>query len=207
MTQPRAKRMGWAESPPADWAEREAHRIAGEIRRLRGSRSAQWLSDRTKELGYEVTRAVISDLENGRRRHVTTAELAILAVALSAAPISLIYPGPYDAQVDVVPGQPLAELAATEWFSGKIQLSMDSFEAARTSTLTLARRVEYLESSLERELAVENPSEAQMEYTKETRRFLSEAKAQLKAAYADREAALRDSPLDPTARNVDNRDA
>ncbi len=84
---------------------------------------------------------------------------------------------------------------------------MDSFEAARTSTLTLARRVEYLESSLERELAVENPSEAQMEYTKETRRFLSEAKAQLKAAYADREAALRDSPLDPTARNVDNRDA
>ena len=85
---------------------------------MRGRNSAQWLADRTKELGYEVSRSVISDLENGRRRYVTTAELVILAAALNTSPVVLIYPGPYDIHVELAPGLRVIEFDAAQWFSG-----------------------------------------------------------------------------------------
>lgn len=78
----------WRE-PPRNWAEEQAHRIALEIRRLRGKRSAQWLADRTSELGSPVSRSVISDLEVGRRRHIAVAELVVIARALDT-PASLL---------------------------------------------------------------------------------------------------------------------
>lgn len=118
MTQPRARRQSWAESPPADWGERQAKRIADEVKRLRGKNSAQWLADRTKELGYEVSRSVISDLENGRRRYVTTAELVILSMVLDAPPVVLVYPGPYQNKVEMLPGHEIEEFKAAQWFSG-----------------------------------------------------------------------------------------
>lgn len=118
MTQPRAKRPSWTELPPTNWAERQAHRIAGEITRLRGNQSAQWLADRTKDLGHEVSRSVISDLENGRRRYVTTAELTVLAAALNVSPVVLVYPGPYQNMVEILPGRECAEFNAAQWFSG-----------------------------------------------------------------------------------------
>lgn len=75
-------------------------RYAGLLRR----RSAQWLADKTGELGYQVSRTTISDLENGRRRYVTTAELVVLALALDTAPIALMYPGPYfDRKIRLAP--------------------------------------------------------------------------------------------------------
>lgn len=85
---------------------------------MRGRNSAQWLSDRTKELGYEVTRSVISDLENGRRRYVTTAELIVLAAALNTSPVNLVYPGPYQNIVEILPGRGAGEFIAAQWFSG-----------------------------------------------------------------------------------------
>jgi hypothetical protein len=112
---------------PNDWGEEQAHRVAQEVRRLRGSRSAQWLSDRTAELGYPVTRSVIADLENGRRRYVTTAELIILAVALNTTPIALMYPGPnYREEIRVMPKfEPLPEVWAVQWFSGMVRSISD----------------------------------------------------------------------------------
>ena len=76
--------------PNPHWAEREAHRVAMEIRRLRAThdQSAQWLAERPTELGSPVTRTVIADIENGRRRYITTAELAVFAAALNTAPIA-----------------------------------------------------------------------------------------------------------------------
>lgn len=118
MTQPRTKRPSWTELPPTNWAERQAHRIAGEITRLRGNKSAQWLADRTKALDHEVSRSVISDLENGRRRYVTTAELTVLAAALNVSPVVLVYPGPYQNKVEILPGRESAEFNAAQWFSG-----------------------------------------------------------------------------------------
>jgi hypothetical protein len=105
---------------PQEWAEDQARTIAAEIRRLRGGRSAQWLADRTKALGHHVTRSVIADLENGRRKYVTTAELIVLAAALNTAPVALVFPGPYDADIQLLPkeGQLWKAIWAVEWFSG-----------------------------------------------------------------------------------------
>lgn len=101
-----------------EWAVDHAARIAAEVKRLRGSRSGQWLSDRTAELGYRVSRTTISELENGRRRYVTTAEIAVLAEALETAPIALIYPPRYDTPVERLPGVKTEKLSAVEWFCG-----------------------------------------------------------------------------------------
>ena len=63
-----------------DWPDAQTARIGQAIRQLRKgqNRSAQQVADRTKELGYEVTRTAITDLEIGRRKNVTIAELTML---------------------------------------------------------------------------------------------------------------------------------
>jgi hypothetical protein len=101
-----------------DWAVDQAERVGIEIKRLRGSRSGQWLSDRTAELGYRVPRTTISELENGKRKYVSTAELAILARALESAPVALLYPPPYQGETEVLPGQSSTSWSSAEWFSG-----------------------------------------------------------------------------------------
>lgn len=80
--------------------------------------TAQHLGDRTEQLGLKMTRQAISDLENGRRRYVTTAELAILAAALNTSPVGLVYPGPYQTAVELLPGLELDNFSAAQWFSG-----------------------------------------------------------------------------------------
>jgi transcriptional regulator with XRE-family HTH domain len=100
------------------WARGQTARIAQEIRRLRKPHSAQWLAGRTAELGHPLTRAQITDLENGRRKHLTVSELTMLARALNTAPVALLHPGPYDGIVEVLPGIEVSEMRAAQWFSG-----------------------------------------------------------------------------------------
>ena len=107
----------WA---PRDWGEEQALRVIQEVHRLRKPRSAQWLADQTKELGYEVTRSVIADLENGRRRYVTIAELLILAKALGVEPLSLLFPGDPEDVVEMLPDQWVPTLQAKAEFGGDI---------------------------------------------------------------------------------------
>ncbi|WP_227469828.1 helix-turn-helix domain-containing protein [Mycobacteroides abscessus] len=154
MTQSGPKRPSWTERPPDSWAEREAHRLAREVYRLRGKRSAQWLAARTKELGHEVSRSVISDLENGRRRYVTTAELVILAAALDTSPVTLMYPGPYSDSVEFLPEREVPEFDAAQWFSanGWSQELASAFDgdfgfAWRTDQLRQWRRLAELEDA------------------------------------------------------------
>jgi hypothetical protein len=112
---------------PRDWGEEQAHRVATEVRRLRGKHSAQWLSDQTSKLGCPVSRSVIADLENGRRRYVTTAELIILAIALNTTPIALMYPGPdYRKEIEAMPNLETSEIWAAQWFSGMIHSISDA---------------------------------------------------------------------------------
>jgi len=101
-----------------DWVADQAERVGRELKRLRGRRSGQWLSDRTAELGYRVPRTTISELENGKRKYVSTAELAILARALDTAPVALLYPPPYQDDIELLPGQSSTSWSAAEWFSG-----------------------------------------------------------------------------------------
>lgn len=115
----RPKRENWSDSPPQTWAEREAYRFSRVLQELRRGRSAQWLSDETHKLGHRVSRAVISDLETGRRRYITTSELLVLAAALDTSPVTLMYPGPYQDQVEILPGLDGTQFDAAQWFSGE----------------------------------------------------------------------------------------
>lgn len=90
------------------------------MKKFRGKRSAQWLAERANEIGgLKMTRQMIADLEGGRRRYVTTAELIALAAALNVPPILLLYPGPdYGEYIDVLPGRSARKIDAVQWFSG-----------------------------------------------------------------------------------------
>lgn len=61
---------------------------------------------------------MIADLENGRRRYVTTAELIVLAAALDTAPVALLYLPPYDEEIEMRPGETVTKLTAAQIFSG-----------------------------------------------------------------------------------------
>lgn len=65
-----------------------------------------------------MPRTTISELENDKRKYVSTAELAILPWALDTAPAALLYPPPYRDEVEVLPGQSSTSWSAAEWFSG-----------------------------------------------------------------------------------------
>lgn len=122
---------------PQNWEETQAWNVARQVSALRAGRSAQWLSDETDRLGYRVKRATIADLENGRRRYVTVAEVAVLAAALTTAPIALLYPGPdYGELIDVLPGVEDRKIEGAQWFSG-IRPSgfTDSADGRRTQQL------------------------------------------------------------------------
>ena len=93
-------------------------RIAGAIKLARGKRSAQWLADRTADLGYPITRAQIANYESGRKQSLDIAELLVLAAALDTSPVCLVYPGPYQNKLEVMPRRHSEELDAAQWFSG-----------------------------------------------------------------------------------------
>lgn len=102
----------------AGWADETTQRIASEVKRLRGARSAQWLSDRTAELGHRVARSRVSDLEVGRRTRIDVAELVVLARALGVAPTMLLLPLGREAIVEVLPGREVDTWDAVTWFAG-----------------------------------------------------------------------------------------
>ncbi|ADT97888.1 hypothetical protein [Mycolicibacterium gilvum] len=144
-----------------DWAAEQAARIGGELRRLRGRRSAQWVSDRTAELGHRVPRSTVSEIENGRRTYATTVELMVLARALDTAPVLLLFPPPLADSVEMLPGDKRSKWAAAEWFSGRISeqaaffMSGDDDELARNlQPLRAADRIAELEQRRNRLMVV-----------------------------------------------------
>jgi hypothetical protein len=126
-----------------DWATEQARRIGATVLKLRGERSGQWLSDETFNAGHRVSRTSISELENGKRKSVSTAELIVLAVALRVSPVRLIYPDMPDGLVDVLPGKPVPSIEAAMFFSGELSYGLigDEVQQFRTA-LEGARLVE-----------------------------------------------------------------
>lgn len=101
------------------WSEATHSRIAAAIKAARGKqRSAQWLADRTGELGYPITRAQIANYESGRKQSLDIAELVVIAAALDLSPAQLIFPGLVDGLVEVLPDRTITSASALEWFSG-----------------------------------------------------------------------------------------
>lgn len=111
--------MGENDTNP-DWVSEQVSRVARAVRELRGDKSAQWVSDVTAELGHRVTRAIIADLETGRRKYVSTHELSMLAAALGATPATLLTWGLVpDGRVEVLPGREVAGMDAANWWGGQ----------------------------------------------------------------------------------------
>jgi len=100
------------------WAEDTTHRIAAAVKALRGKRSAQWLADRTAELGHPISRTAISNLEIGRKHAVDVPELIVLARALGVPPLLLLYPDLPAGEVEVLPGHRTSSWSAAQWFAG-----------------------------------------------------------------------------------------
>lgn len=100
-------------------------RIANGIKQARGTRSAQWLADRTAELGQPVSRSQIANYENGRKKGLDVAELTIIAAALGVPPVALMYPNLPDGEVERIPGEVVTATAATRWFSGDRTVFVD----------------------------------------------------------------------------------
>lgn len=94
-------------------------RIAEGVRRARGARSAQWLADRTADLGHPITRAQIANYESGRKKTLDITELLVIAAALEVPPVVLIYPDLPDADVEVLPEQFVSSIAALIRFTGE----------------------------------------------------------------------------------------
>ena len=139
---------------PQDWAEQQGTRVAAGVRALRKAqrRSAQWVADRTADLGYPISRATIADLENGRRKWVTIAELMVLARALNTAPVALLYPDLLGSDsIEFLPDAKGSEIVALQWFSGEVDTPSpwvcDDPEEYRANLKPLqdARRISELE--------------------------------------------------------------
>lgn len=104
----------------SQWSPELTHRLGREIRRLRGKeRSAQWLADRTTELGYPVPRTTISETETGRRKGpIPLQEILVIAAALHVPPVQLLFPGLPHGDIEVLPGRHVFAEDALSWFVG-----------------------------------------------------------------------------------------
>lgn len=80
--------------------------------------SAQQLADETERLHYPISRSQIANYESRRKRGLDVTELLVLAAALNTSPAALLYPGPYDKEVEALPGTDSTEFHAVQWFSG-----------------------------------------------------------------------------------------
>ncbi len=166
------------------WPDEITARIAGAIRDLRGNRSGQWLSDRTADLGHRVSRSTISEIETGRRKSITVADLIILAAALSTAPVALIYPGPYDRTIDLTPSEQATELDAVEWFSGLQNIYRgDRADVIRnTQPLAKSRRIATLQTTLGAYLSLaDEMTEQQAKAMADLQRQIDQLRSELRA--------------------------
>jgi hypothetical protein len=101
------------------WPHPQVLRIGEAIRALRGRRSAQWLSDATAELGDQVGRSTITDIEIGRRKYVAVHELSVIAAALGVSPAALLTHGSMpDGDVEFLPGRAAPAHEVTAWWGG-----------------------------------------------------------------------------------------
>lgn len=100
-------------------------RFGSAAKEVRGKRSAQWLSDRTAELGQRISPTVIAKLDSGHRGNVLHVwEVVLIAQALNVPPVALLYPDLIDGPVEIVPGVEVPTNDAIQWFTGERPLTL-----------------------------------------------------------------------------------
>lgn len=65
-----------------------------------------------------MSRSVITDIENGRRKYVAVHELIVLAEALSISPLELLFGEDNAAKIEYLPDDEVMRLVAVQRFSG-----------------------------------------------------------------------------------------
>jgi hypothetical protein len=105
------------------WPARLAQSVGLEIRRQRSARTPKWSAQRLAgecaALGADIPRDLITDLEIGRRSHISVAELLAIAAALSVPPLQLLFGVGAEETAEVLPGKHVPAFRAALWFSGE----------------------------------------------------------------------------------------
>lgn len=100
------------------WAANLVQRTADAMKAIRhtGDLTAADLSAGTA-VGKPLSRAVISDLETGRKKTLDISELLTIAAALGVPPLRLLFPNVLD-DVEILPGVTVSGTEALGWFTG-----------------------------------------------------------------------------------------
>ncbi|WP_327041348.1 helix-turn-helix domain-containing protein [Micromonospora ureilytica] len=117
------------EQPEPGWSVLLTRRVAAEVRYWREQRgiSALQLAKKTAELGYQLPRSVLANLENNRRDTVTVAELLILAAALDVPPVLLIAPVGRESDIEMLPTTRTAPWHVRGWIHGAVEPNYPGF--------------------------------------------------------------------------------
>ncbi|MFC3849905.1 hypothetical protein ACFORJ_06970 [Corynebacterium hansenii] len=100
----------WAQARAADFG----HAVAAMRNRI--GLSAVELSNRTREIGYPITRSAIAKIEsNSRNGKFDVAEVVTLAAALEVSPAHLMFPGYPEGKISVVPRDEMTADEAWDW--------------------------------------------------------------------------------------------
>lgn len=123
----------WALSRSAQFGEAVAR-----ARKKMGLTAVE-LSNRTREIGYPITRATIAKIEsNSRSGKFDVSEVVTLATALEIAPLDLIFPGHPDMKIQVVPRAELSSEEAWGWAWGdEFGHTYDQWAAVHRPRLTM----------------------------------------------------------------------
>jgi transcriptional regulator with XRE-family HTH domain len=90
-----------------------------QVRRKQLNLTAQQLAERTKSLGYPISRVAISKIEGNKRAgKFDVAELLVIAAALRVPPLQLLFPDEPDDDIEMLPGQRTPRLQAIVSFTG-----------------------------------------------------------------------------------------
>lgn len=135
----------------ADWADELTRRVGDAMRTRRNELgiSAAAVADRTKRLGYPITRSTIAKIESGSRASkLDLTELLILALALQTTPAALMFSDAPDGESRVFPAAPpFPSGDSYEWWCGETggagiwDVEHDRDSIARVSSLRRLLRI------------------------------------------------------------------
>lgn len=125
------------------WAESLHGRTAQAIRdaRNRAGMSAQDVADLTGKLGYAVSRDKIANYESGRKQGLDLSEFLVIAAALRVPPVTLIFGGPPDEPVQVLPGNYATMVDGLAWLCGDPALADEGITDQESYNARLLRLI------------------------------------------------------------------
>lgn len=109
------------------WSRRVTAKIGESVKVLRNERgwSAEQLAEHVRQLDVPITRAVVTDLENGRRSSISISELLAIGYVLRVPPLSLWLSELPDGTVEALPGIEKNQLDTALWVVGISDLFRD----------------------------------------------------------------------------------